>query len=725
MKLYRKSIKCKIILVSLAVLFVAASFVLLVGCEGHSRGCTISYLAKYGGEIEGNLVQTVSKGSETSPVTAVALYGYYFVQWSDGYTEATRNDVAQRRATYFAYFAKLTYSVVYQTDGNGVLVGETEQSVLFEEVATTVTAVPNEGYKFVKWSDTQSTNPVRTDTVTEDIFAVAIFEEIANVYTYHYSGATPDPQATEIEISYSNYSSVVLTVPQRTNYVFRGWFFNNQYTEMVADENGYIVLDKEDFFANPSRTLYARWVNILFKYNYNYATGNNDIQSVQLDYYNLQASKLVVPTRNVFTFEGWYADAEHTIRVSDEDGRIVIGQELFRLFSRTLYAKWTPSEVHDYKILLVYVTQIDAMFTNEKGEKVHVKTALSDRYLRLCELITMQFRKYINSMLEGSVNFIVDEYYTIQPINEKCFYHGTAYRPDTYADRIPEVQPLIGEYDSTIVTVDLDYGIPYAAGIAGSDHACVYLPSERDREIDGMLAMEEYAWNSMMDTYVHEFIHTVDGKFSHESGKHYLFHTVLNENHMYHEGQPKEHLAFYKLFLLNQAPYKGLTCGIPYEIWRGDIVTIKYVTKLTDGSTINRIYKIIRGGSCTTSAYEDWGNEFAVWSDGVTTRTRTDTNIQSSFTVTAITRRLVFKLKIEAQEGGTINRLGLTEEVCNDLPHNHMYAIYAIPDDGYEFVGWSNGETEEWIYFGLHGGTAGLFTPDRTYTLVAYFRKKT
>ena len=69
------------------------------------------------------------------------------------------------------------FNVLYTTDGNGTVQGEAEQTVPYGDSATTVTAVPNAGYRFVKWSDTDSDNPVRTDeNVTDNLTATAEFE---------------------------------------------------------------------------------------------------------------------------------------------------------------------------------------------------------------------------------------------------------------------------------------------------------------------------------------------------------------------------------------------------------------------------------------------------------------------------------------------------------------------------------------------------------------------
>ena len=77
-----------------------------------------------------------------------------------------------------------TYTLTYDTDGNGTISGTTPQTgVTYGTNGTAVTAVPNAGYHFVQWSDASITNP-RTDTnVTTGISVTAQFAANVLVFT--------------------------------------------------------------------------------------------------------------------------------------------------------------------------------------------------------------------------------------------------------------------------------------------------------------------------------------------------------------------------------------------------------------------------------------------------------------------------------------------------------------------------------------------------------------
>jgi hypothetical protein len=68
-----------------------------------------------------------------------------------------------------------SYTLTYTTGSNGSIIGTSPQTVLSGEDGSAVTAVPDDGYEFVQWSDGSTSNP-RTDTnVTSDISVTASF----------------------------------------------------------------------------------------------------------------------------------------------------------------------------------------------------------------------------------------------------------------------------------------------------------------------------------------------------------------------------------------------------------------------------------------------------------------------------------------------------------------------------------------------------------------------
>jgi len=128
---------------------------------------TLTYIAGSGGTISGTTTQTIDKGASGTAVTAVPNTGYKFVKWSDGKTTATRTDTnVQASATYTATFEILAaekVTLTYIAGSGGTITGAATQTIDKGASGTAVTAEPNSGYNFDKWSD-GNTTATRTDT---------------------------------------------------------------------------------------------------------------------------------------------------------------------------------------------------------------------------------------------------------------------------------------------------------------------------------------------------------------------------------------------------------------------------------------------------------------------------------------------------------------------------------------------------------------------------------
>ena len=192
--------------------------------------CTINYETDGNGRIEGNENQTIKYGETATIITAIPNIGYRFVKWSDGLTEATRQDRnVTKDIVVKAIFEKQTFTLTYVAGDGGYLVGNLSQTVTYGESGGTVTAIPNDGYRFIKWSDLTET-PERQDiNVTADKTVTAIFEKQTFTLTYVAGvGGTIDGQS-EQEIGYGEDAVFVVAVPQ-AGYKFVKWSDGNGST---------------------------------------------------------------------------------------------------------------------------------------------------------------------------------------------------------------------------------------------------------------------------------------------------------------------------------------------------------------------------------------------------------------------------------------------------------------------------------------------------------------
>lgn len=111
-----------------------------------------------------------------------------------------------------------------------------------------------------------------------------------------------------------------------------------------------------------------------------------------------------------------------------------------------------------------------------------------------------------------------------------------------------------------------------------------------------------------------------------------------------------------------------------------------------NGSLTGTPSQTVTHGSNGTSviATPATGYHFVNWSDGVTTATRTDTNVTADITVTANFAINEYILTYTAGSNGSIT--GTSPQSVNH--GSDGTAITAIPDTGYNFVDWSDGRTD-------------------------------
>ena len=184
--------------------------------------CNLAYYGSSGpGRIEGEVMQFIPDGESARTVTAVPSLGAEFVRWSDGVMTATRTDNSvSDNIEVNAEFKRVTdvFSLKYSAGEGGTIQGATTQEVLANGSGTEVTAVPDEGYGFIKWSDGVTT-ATRTDTnITQHLSVTA---EFAREITLSYSageGGTIEGETVQSIIK-GGCGATVTAVPNE------GWYF--------------------------------------------------------------------------------------------------------------------------------------------------------------------------------------------------------------------------------------------------------------------------------------------------------------------------------------------------------------------------------------------------------------------------------------------------------------------------------------------------------------------
>ncbi|MBD5390418.1 InlB B-repeat-containing protein, partial [bacterium] len=143
---------------------------------------------KDAGTLIGETHQLVYRGEDTTPVTVIPNIGYKFLGWNwsglvtdetERVDELTRIDTnVQERISATAVFqGPITCRMEFKANEGGKVEGTLNQSVLYGDRGQLVTAIPDEEFRFVRWSDGE-TEAVRTnDCVTYQGYSLQIYAE--------------------------------------------------------------------------------------------------------------------------------------------------------------------------------------------------------------------------------------------------------------------------------------------------------------------------------------------------------------------------------------------------------------------------------------------------------------------------------------------------------------------------------------------------------------------
>ena len=180
---------------------------------------------------------------EVISISATAYSGYVFTSWNDDNTDNPRTITVTGDATYIASFEEAvnmyTINVLPANLNQGTTTGS---GTYLEGSQITITAIPNDGFRFVTWNDGNTDNP-RIVTVTQDATYIANFEPIPTytitVYSINDSYGNAVGGGT-----YQEGSTVTIRAIPANGYVFTSWYddnMENPRTIIVTGDATYIA----------------------------------------------------------------------------------------------------------------------------------------------------------------------------------------------------------------------------------------------------------------------------------------------------------------------------------------------------------------------------------------------------------------------------------------------------------------------------------------------------
>ena len=289
---------------------------------------TVTFEANGGTLAEGEGSQSVVYGGTATAPAALTREGYVFVGWF-----AESSETAFDFSTAITADIELTakwelakYSVSYVL-GGGTNAENNPTSYTIESGAITLTAPTREGYTFAGWYDAEENGNLVTEIAAGSTGNITLYARwTANEFTvtFEANGGTLAEGEGSQSVVYGA-TATAPAAPTREGYVFVGWYAEG--SETAFDFSTAITADIE---------LTAKWE--LAKYSVSYVLGGGTNAENNPTSYTIEsgAITLTAPTREGYTFAGWY-DAE-------ENGNLVTEIAAGSTGNITLYARWTANE---------------------------------------------------------------------------------------------------------------------------------------------------------------------------------------------------------------------------------------------------------------------------------------------------------------------------------------------------------------------------------------------
>lgn len=258
-----------------------------------------------------NYLSTITKPTNPSRT------GYTFNGWFTDNTFKTEFDFTKGITADVKIYAKWTintYTIKFVTNGGSSV---TDVSVDYNTSLEEPTAPTKEYYTFAGWfKDSKLTKPYDfTGKITAAFTLYAKWNIDSYTVSFNSNGGS------EIAPASVNYNSVVRApaAPEKTGYTFQAWYTDAELT------NAFDFTTK----ITGNLNLYAKYTINTYTVSFN-TNGGSEITAVQADY-NTLITAPANPSRQYYTFGGWYTDSALTAAFS-------FASPVTESF--TLYAKW-------------------------------------------------------------------------------------------------------------------------------------------------------------------------------------------------------------------------------------------------------------------------------------------------------------------------------------------------------------------------------------------------
>ncbi|MFF2484584.1 InlB B-repeat-containing protein [Paenibacillus sp. NPDC058071] len=228
-------------------------------------------------------------------------------------------------------FEEIGNKIIY--DGNGQTSGGVSEDYTGKSTNTFIVknqeSLKKIGFTFMGWNTEQDGSGTdysvgAVKTISGDLILYAKWKIEQYEVTFNTNGGSTLPS----EMVDYNTKATEPSAPSKQGYTFDGWYKEPALTNRWDFTNDVV---------NQPTTLYAKWQAVKYEVTYN-TNGGSTISSEMVDY-NTKATEPTAPTKQGYTFDGWYKEAALTNRWDFTND--VVNQPM------TLYAKW---KIEQYEV---------------------------------------------------------------------------------------------------------------------------------------------------------------------------------------------------------------------------------------------------------------------------------------------------------------------------------------------------------------------------------------
>ena len=273
---------------------------------------TVTFDTDGGSEVAS---QTVPYGGQAAAPAVPAKPGYTFAGWErNGETYDFTAPVTED-LTLTAKWTVNRYTITFDTDGGSAI------APITQDYGTAVTAPADPtrtGYTFAGWT------PAIPETMpAENLTIKAKWTVNTYTITYDLDGGTAEGNPASYTVESG---AITLAEPAKPGYTFTGW----SGTDLEGADNRSVTIPAG---STGDRSYTAHWqVNTVYSTLRFETRGGSALATLALPYGSRVDLTKYVPSREGFTFTGWYTDRELTKRVTS----------LTLTGSAAVYAGWNP-----------------------------------------------------------------------------------------------------------------------------------------------------------------------------------------------------------------------------------------------------------------------------------------------------------------------------------------------------------------------------------------------